>query len=81
VPPVDPQRLTDAGSVYLVKPRLVDYIATREALLQRTGELFDLLSKGQVRVEVSGRYSFEQAAAAHAALESRESVGKLLLIP
>ena len=81
VPPVDPQRLNRAGSVYLTRPSVWDYITPREALLERSAELFALVSSGALDVAISARYPLADAAAAHRALEARTTTGKTLLIP
>ncbi|MDQ2623778.1 MAG: quinone oxidoreductase [Actinomycetota bacterium] len=81
VPPVDPQRLNRAGSVYLTRPSVWDYISPREALLERASELFALVAGGALHVEVSARFPLSEAADAHRALEARETTGKVLLVP
>lgn len=81
VPPVDPQRLNSAGSVFLTRPTLGDYTATREELLRRSGELFDAVLAGTLDVRIGARYPLAQAAEAHRALEGRATTGKVLLIP
>ncbi|HEX7660988.1 MAG TPA: quinone oxidoreductase [Pseudonocardiaceae bacterium] len=81
VPPVDPQRLKTAGSVYLTRPNLADYVTTREELTWRARELFDAVRAGQLTVRVGGRYPLADAARAHADLHSRRTTGKLLLLP
>ena len=81
VPPVDPQRLNAAGSVYLTRPTLGDHIATREELVRRTTELFDAVARGDLHVRVGARYGLADAATAHRALEARATTGKVLLLP
>ena len=81
VPPVDPQRLNSAGSVYLTRPMLFHFIEERSELLRLAGELFDLVLDGTLRVEVSARFPLEEAAEAHRALEGRRTTGKVLLVP
>ncbi|HET9257523.1 MAG TPA: quinone oxidoreductase [Pseudonocardiaceae bacterium] len=81
VPPVDPQRLNSAGSVFLTRPKLADYIATREELGWRAGEVFDAIRDGSLRITVSGRYPLADAARAHQDLQGRRTTGKLLLLP
>jgi NADPH2:quinone reductase len=81
VPPFDLQRLNSAGSLFVTRPTLVDYVATRAELLQRTSELFGLISDGRLRIEIGGRYPLEEAADAYRALEGRQSTGKLLITP
>ncbi|GAA5123087.1 quinone oxidoreductase [Haloechinothrix salitolerans] len=79
VPPVDPQRLNSAGSVFLTRPNLANFIATRDELEWRAGELFDALSSGDLTVHIGGKYSLAEARQAHTDLEARKTTGKLLL--
>lgn len=81
VPPLDPQRLNSAGSVYLTRPSLSDYVATREELMWRATELFGAIRAGQLNVRLGGRYPLAEAARAHEDLQSRRTTGKLLLLP
>lgn len=81
VPPVDPQRLNAAGSLYLTRPTLAHYVATREELTWRAGELFDAVLAGTLDVRVGARFPLSDAAEAHRALEGRATTGKVLLIP
>ncbi|MPY84278.1 MAG: zinc-binding dehydrogenase [Actinophytocola sp.] len=81
VEPVDPQRLNAAGSVFLTRPNLANYIATRDELEWRAGELFDTLGAGDLTVHIGGRYPLAEARQAHIDLEGRKTTGKLLLLP
>jgi NADPH2:quinone reductase len=81
VPPVDPQRLNAAGSVFLTRPALAHHIATPEEFRWRCDELFQAVSAGRVSIRVGGRYPLADAAKAHTDLEARRTTGKLLLIP
>lgn len=81
VPPVDPQRLNRAGSVYLTRPTLGHHIATREELERRAGAVLGAVADGSLRVRVGARYPLDDAAAAHRALEARATTGKVLLLP
>ena len=81
VPPCDLQRLNQAGSVFVTRPKLGDYIATPEELRARTTELFEWIESGQVHVSIGGRYPLSEAHTAYADLEARRTQGKLLLIP
>jgi NADPH2:quinone reductase len=81
VPPMDPQRLNAAGSLFLTRPTLVHYIADREELLSRARDLFGWIASGDLTVHVGGRYPLADAAQAHEDLEARRTTGKLLLIP
>jgi NADPH2:quinone reductase len=79
VPPLDPQRLNTGGSLFLTRPTLVDYIATREELLSRADDLFGWITGGKLDVRVGGRYPLDQAARAHEDLAARRTTGKLIL--
>jgi NADPH:quinone reductase len=81
VPPVDPQRLNAAGSVYLTRPTLGHYIATRAELTERADELFAAVMAGVLDVRVGATFSLTDAAQAHRALEGRATTGKVLLVP
>ncbi|MFO7167583.1 MAG: quinone oxidoreductase [Chloroflexota bacterium] len=81
VPPLDPQRLNAGGSLFLTRPTLAHHIATRDELLMRAGDLFRWMRRGELRVRIDRTFPLEQAGAAHQALESRATQGKLLLIP
>ena len=81
VPPFDLQRLNPAGSLFVTRPTLGHYMATREELLWRAGDLFRWISEGRLSVRVGGRYPLEQAAQAQVDLASRGTTGKLLLLP
>jgi len=81
VPPLDPQRLNRAGSVFLTRPTIAHFIATRAELTWRAGELFGAVSAGTLDVRVGATFSLADAADAHRALEGRATTGKVLLIP
>lgn len=81
VAPIDPQLLNQKGSLFLTRPTLGHYIATREELLWRTGELFGWMAKGELSVRVGAEYPLADAAEAHRALEGRRTTGKVLLRP
>lgn len=81
VPPVEPQRLSAAGSVYLTRPTLGHYTADNAELTWRSGELFDAVAAGTLDVRIGARYPLADAAKAHGDLEARRTTGKLLLIP
>ena len=81
VPPFDLQRLNAKGSLFVTRPSLAHYIATRDELLWRAEEVFAAVADGSLTVAIGGRYRLEDAPAAYEALETRASTGKLLLIP
>jgi NADPH2:quinone reductase len=80
VPPFDPMRLA-ARSLFLTRPSLHHYTATREELRARAAQVFEWLGSGELQVGVGGRYPLEQARQAQEDLESRRTTGKLLLLP
>jgi NADPH2:quinone reductase len=81
VPPVDPQRLNAAGSVYLTRPSTGAYLLDRAELDWRAADLFGAIASGELNVRIGGRYKLEEAAQAHTDLQSRRTTGKLLLLP
>ncbi|MDB5029007.1 MAG: Alcohol dehydrogenase, zinc-binding domain protein, partial [Candidatus Eremiobacteraeota bacterium] len=81
VPPIDPQRLAHAGSVFFTRPTLVDYIRTRDELLHRANALFGAIREGKLHVRIGAAYPLAEAAQAQRDLEARKTTGKLLLIP
>jgi NADPH2:quinone reductase len=81
VGPVDPQTLAARGSLFLTRPTMHHYVATREELLSRTKDLFEWVRDGKLDVRIDRTFPLADAADAHRALESRATTGKLLLIP
>ena len=81
VPPLDPMVLAQKGSLYLTRPTLVAYIATREELLARAGAVFGMISAGKLKLRIQHTYPLAEARRAHQELEARKTTGKLLLIP
>ena len=81
VPLFDLGRLGRAGSIYVTRPRLGDYIAERAELVARSDAVFQAVEAGDLAVRINGTFPLAKAAAAHRALESRATTGKLLLVP
>lgn len=81
VPPVDPQLLARNGSLFLTRPTLNAYIATREELAWRASDIYGWVADGRLDVHISQRYPLAEAARAHTDLESRRTTGKVLLLP
>jgi NADPH2:quinone reductase len=81
VPPVDPQLLNRAGSIYLTRPNLAHYTATRAELLERAGEVLGWVAAGELELHIAAELPLARAADAHRMLESRTTTGKVLLIP
>lgn len=79
VPAFEPATLNAKGSLFLTRPGLAHYIATRDELVWRAGELFALVESGALSVRIDRTFALAQAADAHRALESRATAGKLLL--
>ena len=76
--PFDIALLAQKGSLYLTRPHLFSYVATREALLASAGSLFQAMRDG-LRIEIGQRFPLTEASAAHRALESRQTTGSTLL--
>jgi NADPH2:quinone reductase len=81
VPAVDPQILNRKGSLYLTRPTIGHYTRTREELLARAADVFGWIGAGKLTVRVFRELPLGDAAEAHRLLESRQTTGKLLLIP
>jgi len=81
VPPVDPQRLNAAGSVYLTRPSLVHFVRTGDEFAWRATEVLDAVAGGAIAVQVGGRYPLAEAARAHEDLQGRRTTGSLVLLP
>ena len=81
--PVPPYELEDLrkGSLYVTRPGLPDYTATREELEWRASEVFGWIADGRLDVRIGARYAFEDARRAHEDLEARRTTGKLVLVP
>jgi NADPH:quinone reductase len=81
VPPVDTGLLSSKGCLYLTRVNLGTYTATRQELEERSGDVFHWVGSGQLKVHIFGEYPLAEAAKAQAALEHRETMGKVLLVP
>jgi NADPH2:quinone reductase len=81
VPPFDLIRLSQMGSLYITRPTLKDYISTREDLEQRSRQVFRWIADGTLKVRIGHTYPLSEAAQAQTALESRQTTGKILLLP
>jgi len=79
VQPFAPGVLAQKGSLFLTRPTLFDYIATRQELEQAAVDLFDVVASGKVKVEVKQRFPLKDAAEAHRALEARQTTGSTIL--
>lgn len=81
VEPFSPMELARRGSLFLTRPVVFDFIRTRAELEHATGELFDVLTAGTVRIEVNQTYPLQEAAQAHRDLEARRTTGTTVLLP
>jgi NADPH2:quinone reductase len=81
VPPMAPLELSKRGSLFLTRPTLFHYIPTRVTLMRAASEMFDLVSKSVIGVQIGQEYPLQDAARAHADLEARRTIGATVLIP
>ncbi len=81
VPPLDPQILNAKGSLFLTRPFLGHYTVDRAELLGRVNDVFKWIAAGELKVRIDKTFPLAEAAEAHRYLESRQSKGKILLIP
>jgi NADPH2:quinone reductase len=79
VDPISPLILSQKGSLFLTRPTLFHYIATRPELEQAANDLFDVVRSGKVKIEVKQRFPLAEAAEAHRALEARRTTGSTIL--
>ena len=79
VEPISPLVLSQKGSLFLTRPTLFHYIATREELEQAAADLFDVVASGKVKIEINQRFALKDAADAHRALEARKTKGSTVL--
>ena len=81
VPPFDLIALSQTGSLYVTRPTLVNYIASREELMSRSGAVFAMITAGKLKLRIPHTYPLAEAQRAHRELEGRKTTGKLLLLP
>jgi len=81
VPPFAPLELARRGSLFLTRPTLFHYVARRSELERGARELFEVIGRGAVRIEIGQSYALQDAAQAHRDLEARRTVGSTVLIP
>ena len=81
VPPVAPLELSNRGSLFLTRPTLFHYTATRAALQRAANELFDLIRSSAIKIRIGQSYPLRDAARAHRDLESRVTIGSSVLLP
>lgn len=81
VEPFSPLELSKRGSLFVTRPTLWDFITTRAELEAATGELFDVIAAGAVKVHIGQTYALKDAAQAHRDLEGRKTTGSTVLLP
>jgi len=81
VPPFDPIALSQKGSLFLTRPSLLHYIATRQELEQRSSDVFSAVAAGKLKLRIGHVYKLEEVQQAHRDLEGRKTTGKILLVP
>ena len=78
--PVPPRRLGALGSIYLTHPSLTNYTVTRDELLAAANDLFAMVTSGKIKIEIGRTYALQDAARAHADLESRKTTGSIVMV-
>ncbi|HSU64712.1 MAG TPA: quinone oxidoreductase [Burkholderiales bacterium] len=81
VPPVNLGILSTKGSLYVTRPTLATYVASRADLLERASSLFGVVKSGKVKIETTRRYPLAEAQQAHRDLEGRKTTGSIILVP
>jgi NADPH2:quinone reductase len=81
IPPVDPMKLNQKGSLFLTRPSLGHYLLNRQELEHRANDVLNMVASGKVKLRIAHSYKLEDAPQAHRDLEGRKTTGKLLLIP
>ena len=80
IPPIDAMQLVIKGSLFVTRPALADYITPRTELEALSGELFDHVANGRIKIEINQRYSLDNAVEAHHDLESRKTTGSSIFV-
>jgi len=81
VPPFGLNELASRGSLFITRPTLFSYMATRADLGTMAGDLFDMVESGKVKIGINQRYALQDAAQAHRDLEARKTTGSSILLP
>ncbi|HKT51659.1 MAG TPA: quinone oxidoreductase [Candidatus Angelobacter sp.] len=81
VPPFDPIKLSQKGSLFLTRPTLMNYTSTREELELRAGDVLQWIAAGKLKLRIAHKYKLTDAAQAHRDLEGRKTTGKIILLP
>jgi NADPH:quinone reductase len=81
VPPFDLIQLSAKGSLFVTRPKLFDFIVTRDELVARADAVFEMIRVGKLKLRIEHTYKLEDAQQAHRDLEARKTTGKILLTP
>lgn len=81
VPPFDPIKLAQKGSLFLTRPSLIHYSTAREELEQRAGDVMNWIAAGKLKLRIAHKYKLEDVQQAHKDLEGRKTTGKIILLP
>jgi NADPH2:quinone reductase len=80
VPPIDAMQLVIKGSLFVTRPALADYITPRSELEALSGELFDHVANGRIKIEINQKYALDEAVQAHRDLEARRTTGSSIFV-
>lgn len=80
-PAISPLELSKRGSLYMTRPTLFNFTATRQPLVRAAQEVFDLIARGVIKIQIGQTYALRDAAKAHADLEARKTTGSTVLLP
>jgi NADPH:quinone reductase len=78
---IEPGMLAAKGSLFVTRPTLFTYTASRESLVENANDLFDVVGKGAVKIKVNQTYPLSEAAQSHRDLEARKTTGSTILLP
>jgi len=81
IPEFNTRILSEKGSLFLTRPTLANYASNREELLGRTNDLLSWIANGELKIRIHKEFKLSEAKDAHVELESRKTMGKLLLVP
>ncbi len=81
VPPFDPIKLAQKGSLFLTRPSLIHYSTAREELELRAGDVMNWIAAGKLKLRIAHKYKLEDVQQAHKDLEGRKTTGKIILLP
>ena len=81
IPEFNTKILSEKGSLFLTRPTLANYASNNNEILQRTNDIFSWIKNGDLKIRIHKEFKLSEAKEAHKELESRKTIGKLLLIP